>query len=203
MTAEALWALLIIIVIAIVPCVPSWWLYRKLESSGTLDGPWNGFTVKIGGAATCYFLIFFTLFAVRPRPDTGHYHTWTVSGQLKFLHALDEEEPNVNDALIRFVPPRLGVLNGGMFAWEIPVVEDANGRLAYPDLQIDMRNYGGVTVPLSRGTVYGAKAFDATFDEKRRTITIGTPIELNSLKSLPTYRGIPPAAPATGRGGGE
>lgn len=202
MTLEALWSLLVIVVIALVPCVPTWWLYRKLAATGELAGPWQGFTVKIGGAAACYLIIFFTLFGVRPRGgDTGHYHTWTVTGQITFLHTAEEDDPNVNDALIRFVPPRLGVMNGGMFAWEIPVVEDANGHLVYPDLQIDMHSYGGVTVPLSRGQVYGAKKFDATFDEKHRTITIGTPIELNSLKSLPTYRGLP--APAAGRGGSQ
>ncbi len=191
MTLDALWALLVIVVIALVPCLPTWWLYGKLASTGDLVGPWQGFTLKIGGAAACYLVIFFTLFGLRPRPDAGHYHTWTVTGQLKFLHAPDEDEPNVNDAVIRFIPPRLGVLNGGMFAWEIPVTEDGNGRLMYPDLQIDLRSYGGVTVPLSRGQVYGAKAFDATFDPAHRTITIATPIELNSLKSLPTYRGLP------------
>lgn len=170
----------------LLPMVPSFVLYKYLPSTGEASGPFKGGLFKFGGAASCYIVLFSTLVAIRPEPD-AHFHTWTVAGSLDFKHPESEADPNVNDVYVRVIPPRLGILNQGAFFWEIPVIETPDGRLHFPDLQLDLRDYRGMTVPLGPDRSYGAQNLQADYDHDLRRITLKQPITMHSTKTVPAY----------------
>jgi hypothetical protein len=189
MRTEATITIVVMAVVVILPLLPAFLLFRFLPSQGSAEGPFHGMTIKFSGAFSGYLVVFLALLAIRPG-EANHYHTWTVSGSLVFDQPVGTPPPNPNDVFIRFVPPRLTVLNQGAFRWDIPVVEDRDGNLVFPDIQIDLRDYAGVTVPLDRSRRYGGVVVEAKYDEISRNITLSTPIVLKSLDSLPTYAGL-------------
>lgn len=198
MNDEALLALLFMAAATLLPLVPSFILYRVLASTGEASGPMGGLTVKFGGPAALYIALFVVLVYIRPT-DFSHYHTWTVTGQLDFNHVAGEPEPNLNDVFVRLVPPRLGVMNGGYFTWDVPVEEGPDGRLTFPDLQLDLRGYRGVTIPLGGGA-YGQQQREIKRDEKERRLWLPAPIILQSITGGPAYRpqAAEPPQPITG-----
>ena len=196
MREEAVLALVTWVVAILLSMLPAFVLFKYLPSSGEVDGPLHGFRLKLGGAFAGFFAVFLSLLYVRP-VETGHYHTYTVRGQLQFVHPETELPPNVNDVVVRFVPPSLGILNQGTFAFDLPVTEDRDGRLVYPSIQFDLRGYGGVTVPLRKGTTYGATV-KTGHDDDARQIVLPNPIVMRSISSLPAYR--PPTTPLTETG---
>jgi hypothetical protein len=172
-------AILIMAAVSLLPLIPAFLLFKLLPSTGGAEGPMGGLTVKFGGAFAGYLVLFLCLLYVRPR-DPLHLHTWTVTGSVVFEHADSEGDPNINDVLVRVVPPRLALMNQGVFSWEIPVLEDSGGGHQFPDLQIDLRDYRGVTIPLTPSRAYGAPVVDVTYDAATRTITLTKPITLKS-----------------------
>ena len=182
MTEQA-WAITWAILVTLLPLAPSLALYKILPSTGDLEGPWKGFKVKFSGAVACYLVIFFTLLETRPT-DPNHFHTWTVRGTIVTQPAVGEDDPNLNDLFVRFVPPRLGVLNQGAFEWEIPV---ADGK-GFPSLQLDLKDFRGLTVPLGPTGAYGSIALDETRDERARMIVIRTPLTLVSAHAGKAYQ---------------
>jgi hypothetical protein len=183
---EAAIRLIGLMLAVLVPCVPALLLYRKLPESGEVTGLMAGLRIKFTGPAAVYTVIFFLLLGRLPEAAT-HFHTWTVTGQITFDRAPTDPVPNLGDVFVRFIPPRLGIMNQGAFVWDIPVSEDANGRSQFPDIQIDLRDYGGVTLPLARNRRYGAESIPATIDPVTRTIVLDAPIVLRSVKSMPAY----------------
>lgn len=181
---ETLNALLVLAVIALLPLVPAVLLFRFLPSAGSVEGPMQGLTVKFGGAFAGYFALFLVLVSIRPTELT-HYHTWTVTGTIEPSPAQGEPEPNLNDVVIRMVPPRFNLMNQGAFSWDIPVIEDAAG-LHFPDIQFDLREYRGVTVPLG-GNKYGAEPIPLHVDLATRTIRLMAPVRLVSQRSGQRY----------------
>lgn len=179
-------ALLVLAAVVILPLLPAFLLFKFLPSQGDASGPLQGLTIKFGGSFAGYLVVFLSLLYVRP-VDALHYHTWTVSGTLAFQHPEAEADPNVNDVFVRIIPPRLTLLNQGAFHWEIPVIETSDGRLQFPDLQLDLREYRGMTIPLGPDRPYGSAAVALTYDEKARRITLAQPIVMQSLKQGPAY----------------
>ena len=179
MQAEAVLALVLMTAAIMLPIVPSWFLFRTMRSNGEMSGPLGGFKVRLSGAVVGYFVLFYFMLGAIPE-SSGHYHTWTVSGRLAFERPDGTPAPNVNDVFVRFVPPRLSVLNEGAFSWEIPVVEDRSGRLQFPDLQVDLPGYYGLTIPLRRDRKYGGPALKTTYDDSARHIEIETPLTLRA-----------------------
>jgi hypothetical protein len=173
----------------LLPLIPAYVLFKILHSTGKVGGPFQGLKLELGGPAALYLVVFVYLMRERPK-DLNHYHTWTVSGQIAWQHPPNEADPNVNDILVRFIPPRLGVMNQGRFSWEIPVKEDLDGTFHFPDLQLDLRDYVGVTVPLAGGGAYGSIALKADYDQKTHTVVLRDPITLQSTKLGAPYAGI-------------
>lgn len=171
----------------VLPMVPAYGLFKFLPSTGDVSGPLKGLNVKFGGAFGGYLVVFLALLAVRPA-DFNHYHLWTVTGRIEFVHKDNEPPPNVRDVVVRIRPPHLDVLNQGKFNFEIPVFEDAQGSLVFPDLQLDIASFEGVSVPLSRysDNPYGEPGIPRTHKDDLRVITIDDPVMLKS-KSLQRY----------------
>lgn len=181
---------------AFVAMLPSYVLYKALPSSADVSGPLHGFTFKIGGAAACYVVVLVILLYARP-VDAIHYDEWTIAGSIVAKPARGEDEPNLNDVVVRIVPPRLAILNGGQFEWQLPIIEDAAGRRQFPMLQIDLPGYRGVTLPIGPMRQYGALAADVEYDESKRLIYIRSPITLESKRSVQAYAPViaPTATP--------
>lgn len=195
--SETLIAVLVLVAVTVAPLVPAFILYRFIDAKSTAaaEGPLHGLTVKLGGPIAGYMVIFLSLLYVRPR-ESQHFHTWTVEGSVAFETAEGEPEPNVNDVVVRFVPPRLAVLNQGLFVWEIPVIESDDGRRQFPDLQLDLRGHRGLTVPLGPNRTYGSVAVAPEYDEKHRRITLKQPIVMRSVSADRAYLGSKAQSPA-------
>lgn len=183
---ETTLSIVIMVIVLLVPAIPAFFLFKYLPSTGDVTGPWHGLQLRLGGAFAGYVIVVLIAVQIRPQ-ELQHYHTWTVAGSIATKPALGDPDPNINDIVIRIVPPRLSIMNQGSFEWEIPVIEDAAGRLQFPLLQIDLPGYRGVTLPLGPTRTYGAIAADATYDESNRLIYIKTPITLESKKSVQAY----------------
>jgi hypothetical protein len=181
-------AMLFLALSVVLPLLPAFILFKFLPSTGDVSGPLKGLNVKFGGAFGAYLVVFLALLAVRPQ-DLKHYHTWRVVGQIQLAQARGEEAPNIHDVVVRVVPPHLDVMNGGTFAFDIPVLEDERGNLDFPDLQLDLRSYQGITVPLNKRVQqpYGWVDVKRAYDEKARTITIQTPLTLQSTRAVVPY----------------
>jgi hypothetical protein len=182
----------------LLPIAPAFVLYKLLPSEGEASGPVKGLSVRFKGAFAGYLVVFMLVLYTTPT-ETNHYHTWTVEGRVTALPGAGEAIPNLNDLFIRIVPPRLGVMNGGVFSWEVPVVEDASGVLHFPDLQLDLRGYQGVTVALQPGRSYGSESVPLVRDDKQRVLRLNDPITLRSIAAERAYVGVPTVAvPLTG-----
>jgi hypothetical protein len=181
-------AMIFLALVVILPLIPAYILFKFLPSTGKVSGPLQGLNIKFGGAFGAYLIIFLALLAVRPT-DFNHYHTWRVFGRIELVQGRDEPPPNIHDVVVRVVPPHLDVMNGGKFSFDIPVLEDAHGNPDFPDLQLDLRAYQGITVPLNQRTdqPYGSLDIKKGYDEKARTISIDVPITLQSLQNVPAY----------------
>jgi hypothetical protein len=183
-------AMMFMALAVVLPLLPAFILFKFLPSTGDVSGPLKGLNVKFGGAFGAYLVVFLALLAIRPQ-DLKHYHTWKVVGHIELAQAKDEEPPNIHDVVVRVVPPHLAVMNGGTFAFDIPVLEDDQGNLDFPDLQLDLRSYQGITVPLSKrkDKPYGSIDVKPAYDEKAKTITIQAPITLQSTRAVTPYDG--------------
>jgi hypothetical protein len=182
---EAGLSILVLAVVVLLPLIPAYVLFKYLPSTGSASGPFQGLTLKFGGAFAGYLVIFSALLAVRPT-EFSHYHTWEVSGRLSFNRPPSAAEPDVNDIIVRIVPPDLVVRNQGLFRFRIPVEEDAQGKPQFPDLQIDLGGYRGATIPLGPDRPYGAPDLEATHDFAHRTIVLNS-VTLQSLEAAPSY----------------
>lgn len=170
----------------VLPLLPAFLLFKFLSSGGNAEGTLFGIKMSLSGAVAAYFVVFLVIWNGRPR-DNAHYHTWKVVGSIDTMQGQNEPEPNLNDVVVRIVPPRLDIMNQGAFEWEIPVVEDAAGRLHFPMLQLDLAGYRGLTLPLEPNRTYGAATATMNHDNGGRVIHFTTPIILKSRRLAPAY----------------
>lgn len=166
-TTKMLWMVLIVVL----PMLPALGIFKWAQSKGSAGGTLYGVDFKFGGAAAGYAGVFLVLFLMRPT-ETSHLKTWKVLGRVSAEVSRGKSEPNLNDVVIRFAPPQLGVMNDGFLSLDIPVVEDATGRRYFPDLLLNLRDYRGVTIPLGKERQYGVQPYKITYNEKERIIVI-------------------------------
>jgi hypothetical protein len=172
----------------LLPLIPAILLFKFLPASGEIEGPFKGLRIKFGGAFAAYLVLFLVMWEGRP-PDLHHYHTWTVKGIVQLRNTGQGQEPSIREVICRIIPPKFEVENDGSFNFEIPVPDDDQGMPQYPDLQIDLRNYAGVTVHVAGGRTpgYGAPIIPLKFDELKRTIDLASPVLLYSAGLQPPY----------------
>ena len=75
-------------------------------------------------------------------------------------------------------------------SWDVPVPESHDGSPQFPDLQLDLRGYQGVTVALNDAASgpYGMADVKPHTDEKLRRITLANPVLMRSVTAAPRYR---------------
>lgn len=188
MNQELQSSIIVMVAVVCLPVLPAFLLFKFLPSAGSAQGPLHGGKIRFTGAFAGYLVVFLSLLYVRPT-ESKHFHTWTVEGRVVFEQAPGEPEPNVNDVVARAVPPRLAVLNGGGFLWDVYVVESDDGRMHFPDLQFDLRGHRGMTLALGPNRTYGSVDVAPEYDMKHRRITFTKPITMQSLAVGKAYFG--------------
>jgi hypothetical protein len=186
MREEALLSMWVMTVVVLLPMIPSFILFKFLPSTGAAEGPFKGIAFRFSGAFAAYLAVFLALFSIRP-VETNHYHTWTVTGRLDFAPAPGTPRPDARDVYVRFTPPQLTVFHGGLFRWELPVLEDRDGELQFPDVQLDLAGYAGITIPLAPARRYGTVNLQVDYDHAGREIVLADPIVLSATAPAPAY----------------
>jgi hypothetical protein len=171
----------------LLPLVPAFLLFAFLPSTGEAKGPFMGLQIKFGGAFAGYLVVFLVMWYSIPKDMQHHYQQWTIKGVVKLRHPEKEQEPNIRTVVCRVIPPKFDVENDGSFSLEVLVPEDDQGRPKYPDLDINLADYGGVTVPISGRSAsgYGSPPIPLRVDGE--TIELMSPIVLTSTALQPNY----------------
>ncbi len=67
----------------LLPLVPAYLLFRVLpSSSASVDGPWQGLNIKLGGAFAGYFIVVLLIFSAyhQVKPPPQGFEVWEVKG---------------------------------------------------------------------------------------------------------------------------
>lgn len=71
-----------LLIIILVPIVPSYLLFRLLPEKAVVTGPFKGLRIDLSGAFGGYFLVFLVLIGVRGSFQSTSYQEWVVTGQI-------------------------------------------------------------------------------------------------------------------------
>lgn len=178
--------LIYLVVITILPLIPSYILYKTLPSKTSVAGPFKGLTLNLSGAFAAYFLLFLSLMgfvygnnslldensALRNKISEleSASEVWTMEGQLetssveqtKFF--LDDGEAKV------FSTGRFKVL------MKVPVV---NSKPQLPEaVCVFNRNTSYKVIDLNRVSSADLKVYGIVFSDKEKAIRFSQPIKL-------------------------
>ena len=167
--------------VALIPLLPAIALFKSFPSSSTVEGPFAGLQLKLGGAFAGYFVVALLMITViRLTPVPASAEQWVIHGVVRA--GSTEMSPNV--LRIRLQPPpqqELDVGPDGHFTLKL-VSTRQNGKVLFPRLVFDMSCFSGRTVALDGGSdTFGLAAepeFKVERDESVRRIDIRTPIAL-------------------------
>ena len=76
--------LVLIAMVILLPIVPAYLLFKYLDASADVTGPWQGMNLKLGGAFAGYFavvLIALSAYQLMKPPKTG-FEVWDVNGKI-------------------------------------------------------------------------------------------------------------------------
>jgi hypothetical protein len=173
---------LYLLLIILMPLLPAFVLFRYLpESSKTeVDGPFHGFSLKLGGAFAGYFvaaLLSWQVAASLLRPIW--FDNWTLNGQVVLNDLNGHASPA--GTLVMVKGPASDVdLSGALSIKQIPIARDHD--TGFPRLVVMYNGYQSVTVPLDPDgkhvASYGGNSYDVRFDKANHSISINKPIVL-------------------------
>lgn len=130
-----------LLIIILVPIVPSYLLFRLLPEKAVVTGPFKGLRIDLSGAFGGYFLIFLVLIGVRGSFQSTAYQKWVVTGQIVF--------PDTSSN--RYIDPRYVTLSVPSLRsdWDgnftLDFVTTSDGQFAYPHLYINYPGYQAET----------------------------------------------------------
>jgi hypothetical protein len=128
--------LLLITVAVLLPLVPAYLLFRLLPSEGSVEGPWHGLKIKLGGAFAAYFLLVVTVFGfTRTLPQ---YEVWTVHGEIRLADGMPFHPQMVNFSLN---PPGFQPTPNGFFSLDLLAKPNIAGAPELPWLIVDHPGY--------------------------------------------------------------
>lgn len=192
--------LLTLSLVILLPVVPAYLLFKILPSSAQVTGPFQGLTLKLGGAFAGYFavllLIILNLSNLLPPPV---YQVWQVEGNVtddkqSALERLDETNFHLS-------PPHFTDKGGGSFTLTFTTSSTPAGNgIDFPTLTVAHDQFKPLAIPLDPAELaqrndLGMKPTD--IDSNHRRIILRH-IALQPL-SLPSYSpaGAPPVPAAT------
>jgi hypothetical protein len=127
-------SLVVYAAVTLLPIVPAFLLFRFLPAPAQARGQFQGLRVKFGGAFAGY-LVTFLLLLRHVHVDVEHYDTLHLRGTVQFDVADSDVSAGAVTLFIR--PPELQLRNDRSFAFDIPVLRNANGDTEFPQLFLD------------------------------------------------------------------
>jgi hypothetical protein len=130
-----------LLIIILVPVVPSYLLFRLLPEKAVVTGPFKGLRIDLSGAFAGYFLIFLVLIGVRGSFQSTTYQEWVVTGQI----VLPDDPASI------YIDPRYVTLSvpsmrsdwDGNFTMDFVTTSD--GQFDFPHLYINYPGYQAET----------------------------------------------------------
>jgi hypothetical protein len=134
--------LLLIAFAILIPIVPAYILYKALPSTSTVEGPFQGLTIRLSGAFGGYFLLVILIFGFHY--SQPKYEVWEVQGRLQTDQGVSLEKPTLS-----LLPSSINVSPDGRFNVLIPTTPGINGGLRFPQLHIEHEGYQSVDLDLN------------------------------------------------------
>jgi hypothetical protein len=182
--------LVYVLVVILVPLLPTFVLFRALPSRAALKGPFRGWKVNFGGAFAGYvFVLVFITYSFRSSISERPYRKWVVKGAVSFMPS--DGSANANDITCYIRPPQLVVDQGNnSFTFEVPVRDDDNDDPEFPQLVFLTRDHKTQTAYiLNPGQKpIGVIDYGAKIDSKHRLVTFTKPVLLERTNQDPPYR---------------
>lgn len=146
--------LIIFFAVVLVPLAPAWILYRHLPSKAAVGGPFQGLSLKLGGAVAGYFLI--ALFGasvlihyVSPKQaDPKRSVTLRGTTVLEGIHSEDELDARLLNILLRPTDVNkesIELEHGTVISWSVrvpaPADEDGVPHFLYKEIVLEYPRY--------------------------------------------------------------
>jgi hypothetical protein len=192
------------ITMVLVPTIPAFLLFKFLPSTGSVEGPLQGLTFKLGGAFAGYFAILLLSYGImspmlKERAaswdryvkllESSVYQDWRIVGRVDLV-GVGALDPNSITVFVR--PPDLHIQPDGSFRFEIPMRMRPDGTPDAPMLLFNAYGFVSSTVSLLPVSTFGgATPVQQHSDIKEHMVVIDTPITLPSKTTQPAYK--PPA----------
>jgi hypothetical protein len=178
-------------VIALLPLLPSFVLFKYLPSFGSTDGPFQGLRFKFTGAFAGYVFVFLCLllFMRGKESPAGCFDEWSVLGTFGYQRDATEPEPHDNLVVVRVIPPDLNLRQEGQFRFDhISIARGDQNRGLFPSLLFERKGYQVVTIPLDPNpSAYGSPQLDIHRDDQTRVIKITSKIVMQAEKPTEQY----------------
>jgi hypothetical protein len=161
-------------VVVLLPMVPAMVLFKVLPSTADASGPFQGLTIKLGGAFAGYFILLVLLLTVfRTPPAARGTQVWRVIGTVGFKGGRkDIPFENIRFSLF---PPTQRVTTEGDFDIKVLATVADDGELEFPNLRLEAPGYLPVALSLEKERL----------DTVRQKIKIERKIELPPLPEKP------------------
>lgn len=138
---DALYTVVVFILVFLLPIIPASLLFWKLPSTGDLNGTLQGMQLKLGGAFAGYFALVLVIIAnhqtlIQPPPPA--YVTWTVRGKL--LGQQGQRLEPIGPSDVEMSPPMIRRDGDGEFTLRYYVLPDPNGNYDYPYINLSHKD---------------------------------------------------------------
>lgn len=182
--------MVVLLVIILVPTIPSYLLFKLLPSSAVVNGPFKGLRIDLGGGFAGYFLIFITLVGIRAGFEATNYQKWSVVGQI--IQPDAPNTPYVDPRYVTLSVPSLRSDSNGNFTMDFLTTSD--GQLDYPHLYINFPCCQPKTYWLGpKEQNVRHESLPVNFDTKNRVIDLGI---VQLVKQSASVVNTGPAVPA-------
>ncbi|HEV2732542.1 MAG TPA: hypothetical protein VGV15_21130 [Terriglobales bacterium] len=170
------------LLVLLLPLIPAFLLFRFLPASANLEGPFKGFTIKLGGAFAGYFVtVLLSWHIARTLLEPMWSDNWNVVAHISFDGA-PPNHPPPTQAVVLVKPPTAEIENSGSLQMMVPVPLVHTGAINIQRLVVAVDGYETVNVPLDPDGkhlgAYGGQDYQVTFDQSHRRILVGKPIVL-------------------------
>lgn len=163
--------IVVLLVIILVPTIPSFLMFKYLPSNAIVKGPFRGLRIDLSGGFGGYFLIFLVLVGIQSKFEPISYEKWVVNGQIVF-----PDSPNIVYVDPRYVTlsvPSLRSDSDGNFSMSF--LRTPDGQFDYPHLYINFPGYEMKTFWLGpKDKNVRNESLPVSFDQSSRVIDLGT-----------------------------
>jgi hypothetical protein len=174
------------LLILLLPVIPAFLLFRFLPSSADVQGPFQGFTVKLGGAFAGYFVtVLLSWLVARSLLEPTWSDNWNVVAHIAF-DGTPPNHPSPKSATVLVQPPSPDIKDSGELQMMVPIPRVHSEAIYIPTLVVAADGYETADVPLDPDNKHlgalNGQDYQVTFDEVHHLIRIGKPIVLTKAQ---------------------